>query len=129
MEPSQYLLLNAIVVIALIGSMFFFRRGGGSQVKLNIKAGSSRAPMDPTKGFQGDPANLVTDHDGDMRSLNVVFQHEGQWYDAYEVLQIPAGATSDMIQKAFEERKRSTTGAAMTLLRMAYDNLARSGKV
>lgn len=37
------------------------------------------------------------------RALNVVFNYNGETWDAYEVLGVPAGSSSEQVEKAYAE--------------------------
>ncbi len=122
MEPGMYLIVNAIVVILLVMSIMFLRKGSTSKTKLNLRQGSGNVPADPRRP-------QFSDFDGNARSLNVVFQHEGEWFDAYEVLELPAGANGPMVKSQFENLIKGADSKRSKLLQSAFEALFNQGRV
>lgn len=118
----MYLIVNSVVVILLVMSILFLRKSSTSQTKLNLRQGSNRAPIDPRKA-------TFSEFDGEARALNVVFQHNGEWFDAYEVLGLPAGAAGDMVKSQFDNLKKGANSDRSKLLQLAYDALVQQGRI
>jgi hypothetical protein len=58
------------------------------------------------------------------KNLNVFFQHQGQNYEAHEVLNIPAGASIDLATKAYQQALRKTPDPAqLELMKLAMKKL------
>jgi hypothetical protein len=125
MQPGMYLIVNAIVVTLLVMWILFSRKSSSSQVKLNLRQGNTKLPLN---GNQARLADLSGEGEG-ARSLNVVFQHNGEWYDAYEVLELPAGATAAMVKSQFESLLKSADSEKSKLLQGAYEALFNQGRV
>ncbi|OQW46883.1 MAG: hypothetical protein A4S09_02960 [Proteobacteria bacterium SG_bin7] len=118
----MYLIVNAVVVILLVMSILFLRKGATPQTKLNLRQGGDRTPFDPKKP-------QFAEFDGEARSLNVVFQHNGEWFDAYEVLELPAGAGSSIVKTQFENLLKNANKDKSKLLRLAYEALVQQGRI
>ncbi len=118
----MYLIVNAVIVILLVMSILFLRKNTTSPTKLNLRQGGSRAPIDPSKA-------TFSDFDGEARSLNVVFQHNGEWFDAYEVLELPAGASGQMVKSQVEILLKGASSDKSKLLHLAYEALVQQGRI
>lgn len=55
------------------------------------------------------------------KSLNVFFNWNGHTWDAYEVLDVPAGASLDTVYKAFERAKARADRETLPFLSAAYE--------
>jgi hypothetical protein len=55
------------------------------------------------------------------KSLNIFFNWNGHSWDAYEVLGVPAGASLDMVYKAFERAKAQADRETLPFLSAAYE--------
>lgn len=60
------------------------------------------------------------------RSLNVVFQHEGNWYDAYEVLELPAGTSLEQARARFNDLLKTVAPARIGIIKEAIKAIAAS---
>ncbi len=118
----MYLIVNAVVVILLVMSIMFLRKGANSKTKLNLRQGSTNTPIDPSRP-------QFSDFEGEARSLNIVFQHNGEWFDAYEVLDLPAGASGAMVKTQFESLVKNSDPKKTQILQKAFDALFQQGRV
>lgn len=121
----MYLIVNAVVVILLVMSILFLRKGSTSQTKLNLR-GNDRTRIDSKENSK--PTFTEYD-DGQARSLNVVFQHNGEWFDAYEVLELPAGASGNMVKSQFDSLLKRADSEKSKLVQKAYEALVQQGRI
>lgn len=97
---GYFVLTNAILVILLL--YLFFKdknKKHGGTFNINKKG----RPLDFTEIFSGR-----------AKELNVVFNHNGESWDAYEVLGLPAGSSLEEVEKAFKN------SAQTDLMKAAY---------
>lgn len=122
MDPKHYILLNGLIVILLISSILFLRRGNDEVPRLNLRKSTDRMPKatggeKPSSPFN-DRGNDFDAADG-ARSLNVVFQYDGNWHDAFEILGIPAGTPLDQARAKFNELLVSASPERMEIMKAA----------
>ena len=125
MDPKHYIMLNGLIVILLIASILFIRRGPTPSTRLNLKKAPGRMPQgEGSGGHIGNVDNLAGAESA--RSLNVVFQHEGNWFDAYEVLGIPAGTSLEQARATFNELLKSVNPERQDIIKEAIKAIAAS---
>ncbi|HEX4923851.1 MAG TPA: hypothetical protein VFV50_07185 [Bdellovibrionales bacterium] len=90
MNINRFVLFNAFIVILLIYVIF-----------------RSRKRPQPAK-FDFGPKRLDGAAGRRERELNCFFDYQGEKLDAYEVLDVPAGAPDDLVRDAL---RRSLSGA------------------
>ncbi len=122
-------MLNGLIVILLIASILFLRRGNSDSTRLNLRKSSDRIPQ--ATGGEGPLSGLNNmSENGDKadgaRSLNVVFQFEGNWYDAFEILDIPAGTSLAQARERFNELLKSVSTSRHELIKEAIKAIAAS---
>ncbi len=104
---NVFLLLNSAVVILLVYLFIKDRKKKPSQTKFNINRKGK--PLDFTVGdfFRGRE-----------KQLNILFNFNGETWDAYEILGIPAGAPREEVEKAYQAHKRK--GDLTEIIEAAY---------
>ena len=124
LSPKAYLLLYGAIVILILYSLLSLRKGRAKPTKLKLGREDSRSPVTAhsAKGINNFGEQTVTSK---ARSLNVVFQHKETWYDAYEVLRLPAGAPQATVNRQFQTMKSAASGEELEILERAY-NLIQS---
>lgn len=92
-----FLLLNLIIVILLF---ILIRRSKGNDApsKLNF---NKKTPID-TGSFDFIFKSKQENNDSYEKVLNILFQYNGETWDAYEVLGLPAGSHIEAAKKAYE---------------------------
>lgn len=90
MDQTFFIFINVIIVIALI---VFFLKGKSSAKpsKLNL---SSQKKLQSSY-FPKDKENV--------RSLTIYFTDQGETKEAYEILELPAGAPLNMAESAYHK--------------------------
>lgn len=121
MDPKHYIMLNGIIVILLISSILFLRRGGEGPPRLDLRKSTNRTPKPIENEGAAEP---FTQGSEGARSLNVVFQYEGDWYDAFEILGIPAGTPLEQARAKFNELLKSVSPDRMGIIKEAIKAIA-----
>ncbi len=116
-------MLNGLIVILLIASILFLRRGNTESTRLNLRRTSDSTPQTTMKARSVDDIDNMDGADS-ARSLNVVFQHEGNWYDAFEVLELPAGTSLEDARTRFNELLKSVEPARIHIIKEAIKAIA-----
>lgn len=118
MVNSFFALNLGILVLGVI--YLFWRIPRGSGFKLNLKKGGR--VFSPSFGSSRVPEVRKKD-----RPLQVYFNYNGETFDAFEVLGLPAGATAEQIGNRMKELKdegpikdRSLHAAAFQALETTY---------
>ena len=111
MQSSKFLLVNAIIVIILV--LWIFRSRSRPKPTQFDLGGIKRLDQNPNR-----PREKV---------LNCFFEFKGQRFDAFEVLGIPAGATSDLIAEGYRSILSKTQGAeSKAKIQAAYEALQKA---
>lgn len=115
MRASTFLIINAIILTYMLLRIYW-----------STQKRSRPSAKDTFQAFDIF-ANAAKGASGKSRekSLNCHFKHNGQTYDAYQVLGVPAGAPFDICQKAFDR----LNGAENAELFKAAINALRLSKV
>lgn len=96
-------------------------RGKGSP-----KATTGRSPSDAPPEIEGaqPPAN-VTSLSLAERPLNVIFNYNGESWDAYEVLGLPAGSSLERCEQALNESLQRVDTGARPFMEAAFSAIKR----
>ncbi len=112
-EPTFFLLIYGGVVTLLIGSFLIIKKRMPRPSRLNLKAESTKLKSDLSLTSREEPQNSRT------RQLNVIFMFNGEAWDAFEILGLPAGSSLDAVHYAYktsiqelEENEREFFNAA-----------------
>ena len=115
---NHFVLLN-FTILAVGVIYLLWRRPGKGGIRLNLKKGGGYASR-----YTGSNIPEVRKQD---RPLQVYFNYNGETFDAFEVLGLPAGATAEQIGKRLKELKndgplgdRSLHAAAFQALETTY---------
>lgn len=92
-----------------------YRPRGGHR-PLSGETGPSSATFD---GSSGEPTNPNFNLD-ESKSLNVLFNWNGHTWDAYEVLDIPAGSSRASVEAAFERMKHKVDPESVPFVTAAF---------
>ena len=129
LSPGEFLAVNAAIVTLVVGSFVFVRRRPRSPVALNMKIGRKRGkdvinfsrteyrPRPRPVRLAGDTDHVIDDS---VKDLNILFNWNGHTWDAYEVLDIPAGSSRVDVQKAFELLKIEVDEESLPFVTAAY---------
>lgn len=110
-----FLLLNLIIVTIL----FILIRKGKTRhnpSKLNF---NKKTPLE-SESFEAVFNQKRENNDPYEKILNILFQYNGETWDAYEVLGIPAGSAVDVAKKAFEDNSQVNPDSR-PFLKAAYE--------
>lgn len=106
------------LLILFLGVAYMFWRMPRKGLRLNLKKGQSYS------GYFGSKLPDIRNQD---RPLQVYFNYNGETFDAFEVLGLPAGASADQIGSRMKElqydgpiRDRSLHAAAFQALETTY---------
>lgn len=144
LAPGEYVALNLIFVTLLVGSFLFIRRGSKAPTVLNLKnptsgkeeSGSSTPQVRNFSRTEYKPRSSQNSINGtigpelmaeskakscDEKDLNILFNWNGHTWDAYEVLELPAGSSRVAVQKAFETKKIKVEKESVAFITAAYN--------
>lgn len=124
LTQNEYLFLYLIAVICVVASFIAIRKKPRDPVKLQLKT-ANKKPV-PRAGAQA-AANTQssTNHSRKEKALNAFFDFHGKRYDAFEVLDLPGGASIKAAQSAFNAHFLSADNAKQALLKAALEAIRR----
>ena len=93
-----FLLLNIFFVIILF---LLYRRDNKSQKPSKLNFNKNKRTLD-SEAFEAVLRDKQENNDQYEKVLNILFQFNGETWDAYEVLGLPAGSNISDAKKAFE---------------------------
>lgn len=116
-----------ILIVVILGLLFWWifrvRPGEGQQKapKLNLKS-SGRLDQFGRGAQTMDPLTRQAEaiHNGRARVLDVVFMYNGHNFEAHEVLGVPLGASTERIEKAYQEMQGKMQVHDCDLIDTAY---------
>jgi hypothetical protein len=112
MQSGDFLLIYGVVVILLL--IFFFRgKRKAPDLRLHL---STHKPV---------VSNGKDTSEKSIRDLNCFFNFNGETWDAWEVLAVPAGGSHDEIARGFKAAVEKSPSAE-TFYRAAYEALIDS---
>lgn len=125
---GAFVALNAAIVTLVVGSYVFVRRKPRDPVSLNLKNKDGKAVANYSRTEYRPRANSLYGKTGDEieKELNVLFQWNGHTWDAYEVLDVPAGSSRVMVQKAFEKLKSEIDDESVPFVTAAYNAIIKN---
>lgn len=124
MQPKELLLYYtaAFFVAALIimrkkprKGMLLKMRGKGQK---KSAAGKNYSSLNPELEGAQPPANIT--QLPIERPLNVIFNYNGESWDAYEVLGLPAGSSLEKVEQAFSESLQRVDEGARPFMQAAH---------
>jgi hypothetical protein len=108
--------------LLLIAVLFFRRprrgmrlRLGGGRRSTDYKAQSLRGKISPDKAMP---------RVSDERTINVIFNFNGESWDAYEVFGLPAGSGMAVVETAYRESLARVEESSRAFLHAAYKAIA-----
>lgn len=135
MKISQDQFILALVILALLFLWLFLRRFEVERLK------PSKLDMQKGKKMDIGSKDLIKTNyqvidpvtreqrrqsQGKARDLNARFIYNGHTFDAYEVLGLPAGASKQKIQEAFQKSKAEVNkGNSTDLIELAFKVLTQ----
>jgi hypothetical protein len=124
MDPKEFLLYYTAVffVAALIimrkrprRGMLLKLRGRGAG---KAAGGRSHGENEPRLGGAQPPSNVTNLHG--ERPLNVIFNYNGESWDAYEVLGLPAGSSLERAEQVYAESLQRVDEGARPFMEAAF---------
>jgi len=109
MQAKSFLIINALIVLALVLRIIIGRRTE-RPTPLNMTDKNLR------------PGNLPSPS-GEERSLNCYFMFNGMLIEAFEVLGLPAGSDRDACYRAYVDLRRQMSGASPEIIEKAWQAL------
>ena len=130
LQPKEFLLYYAVGTLIAILLFMRGRRPRGMQLKLGGKRGlddaqASRMGEKPdsragaSRGAEPSPPREVNPAEAE-RMLNVMFNYNGHSWDAYEVLDLPAGANIARVREARESALEKVDPSSRDFIEAAY---------
>ena len=117
MDSSQFLIFNGLLVILLVGSFLVLFGKKTHPTRLNLRKGNAPAKE---KGAGLDFAG--------EEELNVLINYNGHLWDAFEVLGVPAGSPSEIIDRAYQQAIHSMDESSRELVDLSYKAICQRMK-
>jgi hypothetical protein len=139
LQPQEFLIYYAAAL--LVAVVIFLRRRPRKGMLLRLRGSQTKRAEGKTI-FEGHEAldgkqemdKLSHIRAAGERPLNVVFNHNGHSWDAYEVLGLPAGSSPDKVESAYKESllrveasSRPFIEAAYKAIQVQWDNYRQAG--
>lgn len=121
LTQNEYLFLYLFAVICVVASFIAIRKKPRDPVKLRLQT-PNKKPV-PRNPGQANRANTQSrpEYSRKEKALNAFFEFQGKRYDAFEVLNLPAGASIKAAQSAFNAQFIGAEGANRALLKAALE--------
>jgi hypothetical protein len=123
MEPKKFMLYY--VALMAVAVLMFIRRRPRKGMRLRLRGGTSggrAGGRDPSPEIDGgQPPDNVTQMPTTERPLNVIFNWNGETWDAYEVLGLPAGSSQEKVAAAYEESLSRVDEKSRGFITAAHD--------
>ena len=116
---KEFLILNTIVAVLFLLSFLSARRKPQPPSRLNLRRKSKNGSEIQVK--KKPPRSYKT---RDQRNLTVLFEDQGQTWEAHEVLGLPAGSSTQKIEEAYR-KKLSSSDQGPSLIHKAYETLKK----
>lgn len=108
-----------------VAVLIFLRKRPRKGMRLRLGGRSTKAAggRDVSPGIEGSipPDNVTPIYAEGERPLNVVFNWNGETWDAYEVLGIPAGSSQERVEKAYQDSLARVDEKSRSLMTTAYE--------
>ena len=119
-EPKDFMLYWALTLV--IALLLIFRRPRRPGVRLRLGGGrASRALATTTTPSSAPVPNAAPPPEPKPeRRLNVVFQFNGESWDAYEVLGLPAGSNYESVKAAYLESLQDVDQSSRPFVEAAF---------
>ena len=123
---NELLFLYLFVVICVVASFIAIKKKPRAPVKLQLGKTGNKKPV-PRAGSQAAKPNTQpsTAHSRKEKALNAFFDFQGKRYDAFEVLNLPAGASIKAAQSAFNAQFLSAQPSHQALLKAALEAIRK----
>jgi hypothetical protein len=114
MSSQGFLLLNGLVAIGVVVMFLWGRNSIAKPSRLNLK--------EPKKSISNidEFTPFGSEHFSGIRNLNTRFMYNGNDFDAYEILGIPAGSSIERIRFGFERCLRESDPESHPFFHAAY---------
>lgn len=123
MQPKEFMIYYAALMAVAV--LIFIRRRPRKGMRLRLRGGAgpkATGGADPSPEIHGgQPPDNVTQMPGGERPLNVVFNWNGETWDAYEVLGLPAGSSQEKVAKAYQESLARVDEKSKGFITAAHD--------
>lgn len=136
MQPKEFWFYYAAIIAVAV--MIFIRRRPRRGMRLKLRGGTSSGgphltavPTPPPAEIKGEvhtpPATApATPNSADSgRMLNVMFNYNGHTWDAYEVLGLPAGSSSEKVDTALKENLIRVDAGSRPFIEAAHQAIQR----
>lgn len=124
LTPNEFVILNGALVILVVISFVFLRRGGPRPVRLRLMDKDTKVPQAAAKHVPpAQDRSSVKE-----KSLNVFFNYNGHTWDAYEVLGVPAGSSWQTVQDAFRKQSSTVQADSRAFIEAAYEAIQMQSK-
>lgn len=137
---NDLLILNFLLVILVVGSFLFIRKGSRLPVRLRLKRDEQASSDGPILSA---PKNLSRSERYRMfaempvegaaatqleRELNVHFNYNGHSWDAYEVFGLPAGVSVEVVTAAYERMIQKVDPESVEFIQTAYQAIMKNSR-
>ncbi len=113
---KQFILLN-LGIVTLLVIYFMALRRRERPTRLHLSQPSSARQRSDNDVILSDTKSSAT---GNVRDVNLVFRYNNCHWDAYEVLGVPAGASFEDVQVAFNRLHTSAEKGSRAFYQQAY---------
>lgn len=140
MSSQAFLWIQLLLGSALL-VLFLWRRAQRQPTKLNMRSGEGerrgngpvregnpripvvrdRAAAERRRSAAMSPEVLQATTVGREKTLNILFNHNGHTWDAYEILGIPAGAPPALVESAYRNLLAKTAPESREFVDAAYN--------
>jgi hypothetical protein len=118
MSSQDVFWINAGLGVAFL-ALFMIRRRNRPPTQLNLRAGSASRASKAVQTISPEARAAQALHPSE-KDLNVLFNYNGHTWDAHEVLGLPAGAPSAMVEEAYAKACRSFAPESREFIDSAY---------
>jgi hypothetical protein len=121
--PLEFVIYYAGGIVLLIVVLFWRRPRRGMRLRLG---GGRRATDYKNQALRGRISPDDPSPSENERSLNVVFNYNGETWDAFEVFGLPAGSGMEVVEAAYHEALEKNEPSARPFLGAAFKAIAES---
>lgn len=127
MQPKEFMMYYAAFIAVAV--LFVMRRKPRKGMRLRLrgqtgpKAATGKDYEHMASELRGSisPDNVTPIAQKGERPLNVIFNYNGESWDAYEVLGLPAGSSQERVEAAFNDSMGRVDDKSKPFMLAAYD--------
>lgn len=118
-----------------LGIILFFRRGRARRgMRLRLRGGATpphkiQENLNQKLVEMSGPSEFSRIQPQNERPLNVIFNFNGESWDAYEVLGLPAGSAPDKVDEAYRDGIAKMDEGSRAFLQAAYQAIQTQWKI